>query len=123
MFDDIVARLRAKNLKECDQAAEEIEQLRKCLEDERNDLNEYVKIKDKVETHIELAEKENERLRAVNLTAFNLLRRVHGALNDAFLAGTEEREGGSARRQEARMKSGYELQKDICAALAEERQI
>jgi hypothetical protein len=48
----------------------------------------------------------------------DLLKKVPGALDDAFLAGTEEREGGSTRRQEARMKSGDELRAAIRAALA-----
>ncbi|XHB99368.1 hypothetical protein ABWH97_00010 [Nitratireductor sp. ac15] len=46
-------------------------------------------------------------------TAIDLLKRVAPALNSHFLAGIEEREGGSARRQERLMKVGEELQADI----------
>lgn len=47
----------------------------------------------------------------------DLLRKVPSALNNTFMAGGEEREFGSATRQEQLMKPVHELQRAIEAAL------
>ena len=51
--------------------------------------------------------------------AVRLLERVPGALNGAFAAGTEEREGGSARRQERYSAPGDALRREIPAFLSQ----
>lgn len=50
--------------------------------------------------------------------AQNLLKRVPGAINSAFAAGTEEREGGSTRRQAKAMAGPETLQCEIRDTLA-----
>lgn len=47
-----------------------------------------------------------------------LLVRVPGAINNAFMAGGEEREFGSASRQERLMESVHQLRADIHAAIS-----
>lgn len=47
----------------------------------------------------------------------SILRRVPAALNAAFCAGIEEREGGSVRRQAALLAPEDDLRRDIIAAL------
>jgi hypothetical protein len=49
------------------------------------------------------------------------LARVPKCLTHAFVAGTEEREGGSARRQEKSLAPVETLRRDIAAALQEPR--
>lgn len=61
---------------------------------------------------------ENERLRKVLEAATGLLRRVPGALNSEFSAGMEEREGGSANRQEKLLQASEALRRDIDAFIA-----
>ncbi|WP_295810361.1 hypothetical protein [uncultured Nitratireductor sp.] len=57
---------------------------------------------------------EIERLRARLAEASRMLARVPGALNSFFSAGIEERENGSARRQEKLMVGGEMLVSEIC---------
>jgi hypothetical protein len=47
-----------------------------------------------------------------------LLERVPSALNGAFSAGAEEKEGGSARRQERYAKESDELRREIPEAIS-----
>lgn len=49
-----------------------------------------------------------------------VLSRVPGALNGAFLAGTQECEGGSARRQEKYAVEGDALRREISALMNKE---
>ncbi len=65
----------------------------------------------------EQAADEIERLRAALRDAHDILRKVPGALSDAFNAGMEECEGGSWRRQALHMKSVEDLRTEIRAAL------
>ena len=59
-----------------------------------------------------------EKAEADLIKAKNLLKRVPGAINNAFGAGMEEREGGSGRRQAKYMAGPEILQCEIRAALA-----
>jgi len=60
----------------------------------------------------EAAEAERDRLR-------HIVARIPDALNRAFSAGTEEREGGSARRQDKDLDVVDRLRKDARAALTD----
>ena len=73
-----------------------------------------------LEKAADVAEKEaeNERLRKALEAATGLLRRVPGALNSEFSAGMEEREGGSANRQEKLLQASEALRRDIDAFIA-----
>lgn len=58
------------------------------------------------------------RLRARVAELEEVLRKVPGAFNAAFIAGTEEREGGSARRQEKNMAIVEAVRREIRIGLA-----
>ncbi len=74
------------------------------------DSEEYIRA-DLVQRMVdEAVEKEREKLDG-------LLKRVIPALNCAFAAGIEEREGGSARRQAKLLAPERELRADIAAAI------
>lgn len=47
-----------------------------------------------------------------------VLRKIPSALNSEFSAGCEEREGGSARRQERLLRPGIEIREEVRALLA-----
>ena len=61
---------------------------------------------------------EIERLRAVNADLLAVAKKVRSALNDAFSAGAEEREGGSARRQGKLQEKIEQFRAECKAAIA-----
>ena len=63
---------------------------------------------------------EKAALRAENDRLREILKTVPDALNSALQAGMEEREGGSANRQERYMKPVYELRAAVRAALTKD---
>ena len=79
-------------------------ELEREREELKHDLERYISIASEEATRAEAAETKLAE-------AMKVIGQIDNALNDQFAAGIEEREGGSARRQERLMKSGEELRR------------